>query len=67
MVRPRSRRQGRSKCSQAQRLGAPDFLSLSLRTNLLPEAMKRAAALIAAMERAEMEIMSQCAVQERWR
>jgi hypothetical protein len=45
-------------------LGAPEFLSLSLRTNLLPEAMKRAAALIAAMERAEIEIMSQCAVQE---
>jgi hypothetical protein len=45
-------------------LGAPEFLSLSLRTNLLPEAMKRAAALIAAKERAEIEIMSQCAVQE---
>lgn len=45
-------------------LGAPEFLSLSLRTHLLPEAMKRAAALIAAMERAEIEIMSPCAVQE---
>jgi hypothetical protein len=45
-------------------LGAPESLPLSLRTRLLPEAMKRAAALIAAMERAEIGIMSQCAVQE---
>lgn len=39
-------------------LGAPEFLSLSLRTNLLPEAMKRAAALIAATERAERSCRS---------
>ena len=37
-------------------LGAPALLCLSLRTEVLPEAMKRAAAIIAAVERVEAEV-----------
>ena len=37
-------------------LGAPALLCLSLRTEVLPEAMKRAAAIIAAVERIEAEV-----------
>jgi hypothetical protein len=37
-------------------LGAPAFLCLSLRAEVLPEAMKRAAAIIAAVERVEAEV-----------
>jgi hypothetical protein len=44
--------------------GAPSFLCLSLRTQVLPEAMKRAAALLAAMERIEQQVMAQSAVVE---
>jgi hypothetical protein len=39
-------------------LGAPTLLCLSLRTEVLPEAMKRAAAIIAAVERVEAEVTS---------
>lgn len=37
-------------------LGAPACLCLSLQTEVLPEAMKRAAAIIAAIERVETEV-----------
>ena len=37
-------------------LGSPALLCLSLRTEVLPEAMKRAAAIIAAVERVEAEV-----------
>jgi hypothetical protein len=39
-------------------LGAPALLCLSLRTEVLPEAMKRAAAIIAAVEHVEAEVTS---------
>jgi hypothetical protein len=42
------------------RLGLPGFLRSSLRTDVLSEAMTRAAALIAAMERVEARLMSEC-------
>lgn len=45
-------------------LGAPTFLCLSLRTEVLPEAMKRAAAIIAAMELVEAEVTSMNLVRE---
>ena len=38
------------------KLGAPALLCLSLRTEVLPEAMKRAAAIIAAVESVEAEV-----------
>ncbi|SEA50701.1 Phage integrase family protein [Rubrimonas cliftonensis] len=41
-------------------IGAPTFLRISLRTELLLEAMTRATALTAAMELAESRVMSEC-------
>jgi hypothetical protein len=42
------------------KIGLPAFLRASLRTEVLPEAMTRAARLIAAMDGVEARLMSEC-------
>ena len=43
--------------AELRTFGAPEFLSISLRTNLLREAVKRSADLLTALEAGEIDVL----------